>query len=613
MLIGHLESFFGCPVKVIPTIVIFRAYSIVTDFMADIPSKLDRLVERCSKLYTLPVVAVRVIQLTSSPTVDVRALKDCIENDPALTCKVLRVVNSSLFGLSRIVTDLNQALALLGTNPLKLLVLGFSLPDNLFVGVNGDILRRYWHRTLIKSVAAREISQSVCKQASDDAFIAGLLQDLGVLALLQEHGEVYAALLDYGFSKSDNLAALERQALGFDHFELSARLLEEWCLPRELVAAVRAGSNEERIAELPVVSRSLPRILQLADLIANVLAENRSDLLETMLQAAQRDHHFAESKLTELVAALQTKVDQLAEVLNLELPSEHDYNRILAEAHQQLSSVATEIASETLRWRSRGLDSTDETALLAELTQLANEADRATRPRKQQPRPAGSAEAAEPAAKKIKTADSLGGSSTRFDGPVTESPGLPIEKYAAAPKASNYARGARAATLTPDQLALDALLESRVNAAVGACRQARAPLSLLLIHVDKFDELVAKFGIKRMDPFVRALQSICRQVEFPGAYTLPREAADLALLVPDCDRRQAVELANELAGKARLLSGSVGRGDNSMIVLTLSVGVASLALPPKNFPASDLMQSAERCLSGATLSGGNSIKSLEIY
>jgi HD-like signal output (HDOD) protein len=174
--------------------------------MSNHSSTLDRLVDRCGQLYSLPVVAMRVLKLTESPAVDVRALKECIENDPALTSKVLRVVNSSLFGLSREVTDLNQAIALLGINPLKLLVLGFSLPGELFVGLNGDILRRYWHRTLIKAVAAREISQTILGMPGDEAFLAGLLVDIGALVMLQEVGDTYAQFLDSAYARAANIA-----------------------------------------------------------------------------------------------------------------------------------------------------------------------------------------------------------------------------------------------------------------------------------------------------------------------------------------------------------------------------------------------------------------------
>ncbi len=105
---------------------------------------LNRFVTKAEQLYTLPAVAVQVLQLTSQPQVELQALQECLENDPALTAKILRVVNSSLFSLTRSVSDLSQALAMLGTKPLKLLVLGFSLPEKLFIGMGGDILRRYW-------------------------------------------------------------------------------------------------------------------------------------------------------------------------------------------------------------------------------------------------------------------------------------------------------------------------------------------------------------------------------------------------------------------------------------------------------------------------------------
>ena len=189
--------------------------------VAENGSVLDRFVDKAGKLYTLPAVAVEVLQLTNHPQVDVQQLRQCIENDPALTSRVLRVVNSSLFGLSREVSDLNKALALLGTKPLKLLVLGFSLPDNLFVGMAGDILRRYWRRTLTKAVAAREISETLWNLPGDDAFIAGLLQDVGMLVLLQEFGEPYVRFLDLAFAKAPDVGELATKAIGFDHAHLT--------------------------------------------------------------------------------------------------------------------------------------------------------------------------------------------------------------------------------------------------------------------------------------------------------------------------------------------------------------------------------------------------------
>jgi HD-like signal output (HDOD) protein len=92
--------------------------------MNETASLLERIASRAITLYSRPTVAMEVVQLTEQPHVDARAIKECVEKDPALTSKILRVVNSSLYGLKSPVADLNQALALLGIKPLKLLVLG---------------------------------------------------------------------------------------------------------------------------------------------------------------------------------------------------------------------------------------------------------------------------------------------------------------------------------------------------------------------------------------------------------------------------------------------------------------------------------------------------------
>src|SRR5436190_7465850 len=146
----------------------------------------QQFVERTGQLYSLPAVAAEVLRLTGEPQIDPRQLRQCIESDPALAARLLRVVNSSLFGPTRPVTDLPQALTLLGIRPLKMLVLGFSLPKELFAGLEAQVLGRYWRRSLTKAVAARELAEGCWHVPGDEPFIAGLVQDIGLLALLQQ-------------------------------------------------------------------------------------------------------------------------------------------------------------------------------------------------------------------------------------------------------------------------------------------------------------------------------------------------------------------------------------------------------------------------------------------
>ncbi len=541
--------------------------------MTDQRFTLDKIVDRCQKLYTLPMVAVRVLQLTESPSVDVRALKQCIENDPALTCKILRVVNSSLFGLSREVSDLNQALALLGINPLKLLVLGFSLPDNLFANVHRDILRRYWHHSLIKAVASREISQTIWGLPGDEPFIAGLLQDLGMLVLLQELGEPYARFLDHAFARARDVAANERKSFGFDHLQLSSQLLERWSLPRNLVQAVEIGQDHNRLAELTIVEQTLPQILHLSELLANILAENRCDLLAELLDAGHRYHRLTHLQLTRLVESLQSKVDQLAEVLCLDLPTGNNYLELLGAAHAQLSGTAEQAAGELLQHKLTtkpiaDRDSKDELQLLGDATAMAGAARRVT-------------------------AMSNSAMSNSVANPVLVA-----------------SLGARESITTAFEV--DPALAGRVAAVVAACRQARCPLSLLLVEVDRYDELMLHCGAIQAERLVKSVGDACRQVDHPHAQCMQTRDLQFAVIAADCDRREAVELAGEIAGRVRLIWTS-GGADETHPSMSVSIGVSSLALPPKNFPATVLIESAERCLGGARHSGGNSVKSIEIY
>ena len=188
------------------------------------------MVARAESLYTLPAVAMEVIQLTDAPEVDTRALKECIECDPALAAKILRVVNSSLFGLSGHVENLTQAIALLGIKPLKLLVLGFSLPDGLLEEMDVEQLRLYWRGSLTRAVAARQLIESQWKLPGDDAFLVALLQDIGKLVMLQQLGNPYVRFLTHVRTEHQCLVTLEQESILLDKTALNASQLTSWHL-----------------------------------------------------------------------------------------------------------------------------------------------------------------------------------------------------------------------------------------------------------------------------------------------------------------------------------------------------------------------------------------------
>ena len=117
-------------------------------------------------------------------------------------------------------------------------MLGFSLPSGLFLDVESKMLLWYWKHALTKAVAARELSHRLWRIPGDEAFLAGLFQDLGVLLLFQQLGQPYARFLDRAIGQHLDLAAAERRAIGFSHTELSSRLLHQWSFPESLCETI---------------------------------------------------------------------------------------------------------------------------------------------------------------------------------------------------------------------------------------------------------------------------------------------------------------------------------------------------------------------------------------
>lgn len=551
--------------------------------MIDSASTFDTLVHKAQRLCSLPAVAMKVLELTANPQVDTHALKQCIENDPALTSKILRVVNSSLFGLSREVSDLNQALALLGSKPLKLLVLGFSLPGNLFAGVSGEVLGRYWRRTLTKAVAGRELSELVWHLPGDEAFIAGLLQDLGMLVLIQEWGAPYITFLELVSTAGRELTAVEFESLGFSHTTLSARLLEHWGLPQSLVEAVGWDPARQPLDDLHTSRQVLPQIVHLAELIARLLVDGQSHVLREVLQVGENYRNLSKAQLESLVGSLEEKVAQLADVLSLQLPDGVSYQDVLELSQAQLSEVAAAAAGDLVqRQADREPPIYIDQSLVRQLQRLS--------------KMAGDAASATGF-----TAAAASGSLGLEPAAATTEPSAPAST---APRAARSGRASATVELDPGLL-------GRLEAAVAACRQSRCSLSLLLVELNQFDKLLFLRGIEGVERLRRLLQALCQKLDHPGEACVPYGEAGFALVLTNCDRRQVVQLGNELANSARRLGAPRGAALDQ--AFTISVGAATVALPPKNFVAEDLVTAAQRCLYGAHTSGGSVVKSIEIY
>jgi HD-like signal output (HDOD) protein len=197
---------------------------------------LDRLIAGVERLSASQGVARKLLAVTRDPDFNMQDVVKCLESDPALAARILRIVNSSRYGLVQPVTNVRQAAAHLGQRSLRMFVVSFALLQSLTRGKKGGVYSDFWQRTLLMASAAGRLGHRVGVD-ENDAYTAGLLADVGVLILSQNTESGYHAVYEIA-AHGGELTQLEESRYGFSHPVIGARLLQVWDLPKSVVEAV---------------------------------------------------------------------------------------------------------------------------------------------------------------------------------------------------------------------------------------------------------------------------------------------------------------------------------------------------------------------------------------
>src|SRR5436190_645662 len=210
----------------------------------------DQLLQRikqCPSLPSLPSIAMQVLDLAQKADVDIAEIARIISKDAAMSGKILRTVNSSFYGRSQHVSTISHALVILGLQSVKTLVLGFSLVTNLTKNKSRGFKHlTYWRRSIYAATAARAIAAKINLVQQEEAFLATLLADIGMLVLDQvlgeQYGEVYSRV-----SCHDDLCGAETEVLGMTHADVGRILAEQWKLPPLLTTPIANHHTPELV------------------------------------------------------------------------------------------------------------------------------------------------------------------------------------------------------------------------------------------------------------------------------------------------------------------------------------------------------------------------------
>ncbi len=324
----------------------------------------------------MPAVAFKVLELCRLDDVNIQDVANTIAKDPALTAKLMRVSNSSIFGMSKKVASIQQAMVVLGLRTVKIMALGFSLVDSLGKGSKiGFDYPRYWRRSLSTAVAARQLAEALGTIRKDEAFVGGLLCDIGMVAAERHPGGIYEQILVQHQLRGGKIQDIEREYLDITHAEISAMMLANWSMPETLCHAVGAHHGDG-FEEIVLRTKSVACVLRAASEIAelfcgDVCASECLPVKERVIDITG----IAPQILESVLEVLNDNVEEAADLFSLELSEGLDYDALRTGAVMHLANLSMSLERDRMDAESQAQKAKSQVQTLSRLNEtLAEEA-----------------------------------------------------------------------------------------------------------------------------------------------------------------------------------------------------------------------------------------------
>lgn len=219
-------------------------------------------------LCSAPEVFTRITQALDDPLKNVKDTAAIIEQDPSLSARLLKVVNSAFFGFPASIKTVNHAISILGDNEVRMLVMSTSVVEK-FSSMPNSILemREFWAHSLKTALFAKFLADHHSKkQQLTSAFISGLLHDIGRLIMYTKAPDLARAAALLAKSNQTNEVDAETLIFGFNHAELGGALLEMWKIP----SSIQNAATFHHQPELSIIDKEETNIIYLANKLAHI-------------------------------------------------------------------------------------------------------------------------------------------------------------------------------------------------------------------------------------------------------------------------------------------------------------------------------------------------------
>lgn len=281
--------------------------------------QIRKKVESLQQLPTLPSVLQHILVLTRSPKTSASDVGEIISRDPALTGKILKLVNSAFYGFPRQIKTVTHAIVVLGFKQVRNVALTASVFDALKGKKGKDHLKvpALWEHALGCAVSARAVARSLGSAGLEDVFVGGLLHDIGKIVFDTFLHEYYSEVLEYQHKNEALLSVSERTVLGIGHERVGYWLSQKWNLPPSLSAAINFHHNPDAAR----TDRPMVMFVHFGDILARCLnigngGDNRVPQISPVVWKELKLNYTIVDKCMEEALESMKKVGEFLKLIN---------------------------------------------------------------------------------------------------------------------------------------------------------------------------------------------------------------------------------------------------------------------------------------------------------
>ena len=302
-------------------------------------STIYQWIEKGKNLPVLSGSVAKLMSFTQNEESNVSQIAEIIKRDVGLSAAILRITNSSAFGLLRKITSIDQAVVLLGFNAVRNVALAIGVV-NIFPPYDGPFLSKTWQRSVLTGIAARELSSLNGNKHKEDAFTNGLLHDIGLIALYVYNNDLASHLMEKMELHGRISLSEERQLMGIDHVEVGGLLAEKWELPDNIKYAILHHHDAPEPKSLSSVNGRPSAIDYLGSLVGDIFyLGKKEDSIRNFTDISHELMGISNDKSEQLLHDIHPQLVELASHFHIEIGSGNTYEKILCDVHEEMANI----------------------------------------------------------------------------------------------------------------------------------------------------------------------------------------------------------------------------------------------------------------------------------